>query len=261
MPIHCQYYANPRSIFLWIFANPCRSMPILANPMPISGQSVTSYVIYHRTSPLYGMVPSLIGGWIKANSPVIDWQVVGTGPNPLQSWQIQWQFQANPCQPMPLHVPIAGQFFTKKGKFVNCPIWANPSKSNANPCQSNANFRPFTWAIPALKLGTSPLYGLVPSLLGGRTKANSAVIDWQTNWHWAQSLTILTNPVPIPRQSMSTHANPRQPMPIHVPIAGQFFTKKESLSIVQSEPILANPMPIPANPMPIPGHFRGHSCT
>ena len=75
---------------------------------------------------------------------------------------------ANPRQPMPIHVPIAGQFFTKKGKFVNCPIWANPSKSNANPCQSNANFRPFTWAIPALKLGTSPLYGMVPSLLGGQ---------------------------------------------------------------------------------------------
>ena len=55
---------------------------------------------------------------------------------------------------------------------------------------------------------------------------------------------------------MSTHANPRQPMPIHVPIAGQFFTKKESLSIVQSEPILANPMPIHANPTPISCHLR-----
>ena len=86
--IQCQSDANPRSIFLWIFANPCQSMPILANPMPISGQSVTSYVINHRTSPLYGMVPSLIGGWIKANSPVIDWQVISTGPNPFQSMPI-----------------------------------------------------------------------------------------------------------------------------------------------------------------------------
>ena len=149
--IQCRSDANPRSIFLWIFANPCQSMPILANPMPISGQSVTSYVLNHRTSPLYGMVPSPLGGWIKANSPVIDWQVVGTGPNPLQSWQIQWQFQANPCQPMPIHV---------------------------NPCQS--------------------------------------MCQSQVN----------------------------------------FSQKKESLSIVQSEPIPANPMPIHANPMPISGHLR-----
>ena len=118
---------------------------------------------------------------------------------------------ANPRQPMPIHVPIAGQFFTKKGKFVNCPIWANPSKSNANPCQSNANFRPFTWAIPALKLGTSPLYGMAPSLIGGWIKANSPVIDWQvigTGPNPFQSMPILTNPVPIPGQSMSTHATP-----------------------------------------------------
>ena len=53
VPIWCQSKVN----FLWIFANPCQSMPILANPMPISGQSVTSYVLNHRTSPPCGMVP------------------------------------------------------------------------------------------------------------------------------------------------------------------------------------------------------------
>ena len=104
MPYQGHSLDQPRINLIHFFANPGQSMPILANPMPISGQSVTSYVLNHRTSPLYGMVPSPLGGWIKANSPVIDWQVVGTGPNPLQSWQIQWQFQANPCQPMPIHV-------------------------------------------------------------------------------------------------------------------------------------------------------------
>ena len=81
VPIWCQSKVN-------FSMNLCQSLPILANPMPISGQSVTSYVINHRTSPLYGMVPSLIGGWIKANSPVIDWQVISTGPNPFQSMPI-----------------------------------------------------------------------------------------------------------------------------------------------------------------------------
>ena len=88
MPYQGHSLDQPRINLIHFFANPGQSMPILANPMPISGQSVTSYVINHRTSPLYGMVPSLIGGWIKANSPVIDWQVISTGPNPFQSMPI-----------------------------------------------------------------------------------------------------------------------------------------------------------------------------
>ena len=95
--IQCQSDANPRSIFLWIFANPCQSMPILANPMPISGQSVTSYVLNHRTSCLYGMVPSLLGGWNWALPIIINssqsWPVLA---NQCQSWPIRCQFKANP---------------------------------------------------------------------------------------------------------------------------------------------------------------------
>ena len=64
-----------------------------------------------------------------------------------------------------------------QGKFVyeSLPIRANLCQSGANqpiPGQS-ANPRPIrqsyviTEAIPALNLGTSALYGEVPSLLGG----------------------------------------------------------------------------------------------
>ena len=61
-------------------------MPILANPMPISGQSLTSYVLNHRTSPLCGMVPSPLGGQIQDNRaiPILT--------NPLKCWPIH----ANP---------------------------------------------------------------------------------------------------------------------------------------------------------------------
>ena len=68
-----------------ILANP---MPILANPMPISGQSVTSYVLNLGTSPLCGLVSSLIGGRIQDNRafPILT--------NPLKCWPIH----ANPGQ-------------------------------------------------------------------------------------------------------------------------------------------------------------------
>ena len=60
--------------------------------------------------------------------------------------------------------------FSQKQKFVNCPICVNPSKSNANHGQYNANFmlllRPF---VPL----TSALYGTVPSLLGGRNRVKA----------------------------------------------------------------------------------------
>ena len=48
--------------FLPIHSSAGQSMPILDNQVPIPGQSVTSYVLNHRTSCLYGMVPSLLGG-------------------------------------------------------------------------------------------------------------------------------------------------------------------------------------------------------
>ena len=48
--------------FLPIHSSAGQFMPILDNQVPIPGQSVTSYVLNHRTSPLYGMAPSLLGG-------------------------------------------------------------------------------------------------------------------------------------------------------------------------------------------------------
>ena len=147
MPIHCQYYANPRSIFLWIFANPWQSMPILANPMPISGQSVTSYVLNHRTSCLYGMVPSLLGGWTWALPIIINssqsWPVLA---NQCQSWPIQCQFKATP-----LSIFHPNQLYL----FANpCQFWTihtNLGQSDVNPepftCQSSANQMP-SRAIP-----------------------------------------------------------------------------------------------------------------
>ena len=43
-------------------------MPILANPMSISAQSEDICLHNLGTSPLYGMVPSLLGGRIMAQS-------------------------------------------------------------------------------------------------------------------------------------------------------------------------------------------------
>ena len=52
------------SQFLPIHSSAGQFMPILDNQVPILGQSVTSYVLNHRTSCLCGMVLSLFGGRI-----------------------------------------------------------------------------------------------------------------------------------------------------------------------------------------------------
>ena len=95
---------------------------------------------------------------ILAISLVIDWHGIGAGPNPCQSMPILTNPVPIPGQSVPNHVPIGGPFLTNS--FVNSPIYANP-------CQSNANSKPFLRTIPAHNLGTSPLHGMVPSLLGG----------------------------------------------------------------------------------------------
>ena len=71
MPIRCQSVASCQSgaipdqsraaNLILVTANP---LPILDKQVPIPGQSVTSYVLNHRTSRLYGMVLSLLGGRI-----------------------------------------------------------------------------------------------------------------------------------------------------------------------------------------------------
>ena len=90
-------------------------------------------------------------------------------------------------------------------QFSNQPILANPCQSanpvpiqcqSANPRpigQSQANPMPLLRAIPALNQGTSPLWRLVSSPLGGRIQDNRA-------------FPILTNPI----QCWPTHANAGQ---------------------------------------------------
>ena len=66
---------------------------------------------------------------------------------------------------------------------------------SANPRpigQSQANPMSLLRTIPALNLGTSPLYGMVPSLLGGRNVRNSTIVFF---------LLIQANPVLIRCQS------------------------------------------------------------
>ena len=67
------------------------------------------------TSALYGTVPSLLGGWIMANSPAIDWRAIGTGPNPFQSMPILTNpvpIRGHLLMPISIHSkPIQSQFF------------------------------------------------------------------------------------------------------------------------------------------------------
>ena len=155
MPIHCQYYANPRSIFLWIFANPCQSMPILANPMPISGQSVTSYVLNHRTSPLCGMVPSLLGGWNPFHHAI---------PIPAQYRPILCQAWANPLQIQCKYGMVPSPFGGTK-----------PSHPVATQCKLDTN--------PA------PLLGTIQNQSGHSMPFNAKTsISLRLDWHsWSQS--------------------------------------------------------------------------
>ena len=112
--------------------------PFNANWTPIQGRSLSQ--------PRVNLIRSLS---IQANPVPIRYQ---SGASPRST------FRSN------INSPISKKW----------SIRANPSKSNANPGQSNANFMLFLRTIPALNLGTSALYGMVPSLLGGRNVRNSA---------------------------------------------------------------------------------------
>ena len=120
--IQCQFDANPRSIFLWIFASPCQSMPILANPMPISCQSVTTYGLNHRTSPPHGMVPNPLGG-TKPGHPVTTQCKLDANPGP--NWSIflpiHYQSGAN-------LMPVQGQLFDPIS-ILQFPKMVNQSQS------------------------------------------------------------------------------------------------------------------------------------
>ena len=120
-------------------------MPILANPMPISGQSVTSYVVNHRTSPLYGMVPSLLGGRNVRNNTR---SASTCGQSRTSPWPILCQSRTNPVS---VHVNLLSIWGHSKVNipvqrpFSNQPILAKPCQSanpvpiRANLCQSDAN--------------------------------------------------------------------------------------------------------------------------
>ena len=106
----------------------------------------------------------------EANSPIIYWHGIGIGSNLCQSMSISCQslIQANLYQSM----PIRGQFFTKTRV---CQL-SNLCQSQQIQCQSwpiQCQFHAITEAICPFNLGTSPLYGMVPSLLGGRNVRNS----------------------------------------------------------------------------------------
>ena len=106
-----------------------------------------------------------------ANSPIIYWHGIGIGSNLCQSMSISCQslIQANLYQSM----PIRGQFFTKTRV---CQL-SNLCQSQQIQCQSwpiQCQFHAITEAICPFNLGTSPLYGMVPSLLGGRRSCATA---------------------------------------------------------------------------------------
>ena len=112
-------------------------------------------------------------------------------------------------------------------------VLANPSKSNANPSQCNANFMPFPRAICPHNLGTSPLYGIVSSPLGGRNSCYPVATQCKSEANPGpllgtiqnQSGPIQANPVPIRCQSVvnfsiqyqfSNFQKLCQPLPIRV---------------------------------------------
>ena len=85
VPIRYQSGASPRSTFRSNVNSPIskngQSEPILADPMPISCQSVTTYGLNHRTSPPHGMVPNPLGG-TKPGHPVTTQCKLDANPGP-----------------------------------------------------------------------------------------------------------------------------------------------------------------------------------
>ena len=130
-----------------------QSMPILTNPMPTQGQSdvnLSPQPIIHICQSSCQFLT------IHAN----------LGQPDVNPWPI-------PCQSSANQIPIQGQTDAIPGPFLgptqnqSDPFLCQSWPIHANPSQSNANFRPFPRAICPFNLGTSVLYGMVPSLLGG----------------------------------------------------------------------------------------------
>ena len=80
--------------------------------------------------------------------------------------------------------------------------------------KGSANFMPLLRTIPALNLGTSPLYGMVPSLLGGRNVRNNtrsaSTCDQSITSPWPILSHSLANPEPILLQpKIQSWSNPK----------------------------------------------------
>ena len=120
-------------------------MPILVNPVPILGQSEDICLDNLGTSPLYGMVPSPLGGRNSSHPVTIQCHPVAiqckldANPGPLlvttQSQPDPFfvnssQSSTNPV-PIPCHFWIQHQF----SNFQNLSISANPSRSMPIHCQ------------------------------------------------------------------------------------------------------------------------------
>ena len=118
------------SQFLPIHSSAGQSMPILDNQVPIPGQSVTSYVVNHRTSPLCWMVTtSLLGGQTSSPQVAIQFR---SHPIHGQCMPILHQFQVNP-------VPVRCQWGANlRSIFHSNPTWpiCQLRPTRANSCQS-----------------------------------------------------------------------------------------------------------------------------
>ena len=170
--ISCQSLTNPGS-FLQVFTN----SPIL--------QSLLIFVNTCQSMPIMCQLKVNF----KHNSPIC--QLHQAVPIHANSLPIAYQSSVNPCQSFVNLGPFQGQYSRSTTIFQSANLGqAMPIRqSSANPCQSvpircqSANPSPIgqsqanppircqsyviTEAIPALNLGTSALYGEVPSRLGG----------------------------------------------------------------------------------------------
>ena len=153
-----------------------------------------------------------------ANSPAIDWRAIGTGPNPFQSMPILTNpvpIRGHLLMPVSIHSkPIHSQSFipaqssqpAKQSQVSQQRTTQSqqqfhenlPSQSDANPMSISAQSED----ICLDNLGTSPLYGMVPSLLGGRNSSHPVTIQCQLGSNPLQTEhRSQVNPAPIQCQS------------------------------------------------------------
>ena len=140
VPIEGQFLIQTQLSNLPIPPKPCQSMPILVNPVPILGQSEDICLDNLRTSALYGMVLSLLGGRNLHQSRANPWH------NPESIRSIFCQFKPIQCQSGANLMSFQGQLFDpvsilqfpKPGQSE--PILANPMPILANPTPISCHY-------------------------------------------------------------------------------------------------------------------------